>query len=179
MNKKETVQVITLLAGNYDSIAKKDATQKQLMINTWQECLGDLDYQLVLSAVKKTIIETPYPPTISEVRKNAIEMINPTKDNALEDWNECYKMICSGSYMTQEEFNSHSEICKAFLGSIDQLRAYSRNTDFNMDVVRSNFLKQHENLIKREREQKLLPQKMQDFTKQLAEKMSVKEIGGN
>ena len=56
MNKQETVQVITLLAGNYDSISKKDSTQKQLMKNTWQECLGDLDYRLVLQAVKKTII---------------------------------------------------------------------------------------------------------------------------
>lgn len=177
MNKTETVQVITLLAGNYDSIAKKDATQKQLMINTWQECLGDLDYKLVLQAVKKTIIESPYPPTIHEIRKNAVEMVNPTKNNPLEDWNECYKMICNGLYMTQEEFDKHSEICKKFLGSIAQLRAYATNEDFNMDVVRSNFLKQYETLSKAEREQKLLPQKMQDFIGQLANKMSVKQIG--
>ena len=79
MNKTETIQVITLLAGNYDSIANKDKNQKQLMIATWLECLGDLDYQLVLQAVKKTIIESPYPPTIHEIRKNAVEIINPTK----------------------------------------------------------------------------------------------------
>ena len=74
MNNQETTQVITLLAGNYDSIAKKDKIQKQLMINTWQECLGDLDYKLVLQAVKKTIIESPYPPTIhdkSDYKKNS------------------------------------------------------------------------------------------------------------
>lgn len=177
MNKAETVQVITLLAGNYDSVAKKDATQKQLMINTWQECLGDLDYKLVLQAVKKSIIESPYPPTIHDIRKNAIEMINPTKNSALEDWDECYKMICNGSYMTQEEFDAHSEICKKFLGSLSQLKAYSRNQDFNMDVVRSNFLKQYDNLMKRKQEQKLLPQKMQEFIGQLADKMSVKQLG--
>ena len=56
MNRQETTQVITLLAGNYDKIAEKTKEQKQLMINTWQECLGDLDYSLVLQAVKKTII---------------------------------------------------------------------------------------------------------------------------
>jgi hypothetical protein len=60
---------VTLLAGNYDSIANKDKTQKQLMVATWQECLGDLEYELVLQAVKKTIIESPYPPTIHEIRK--------------------------------------------------------------------------------------------------------------
>ena len=105
MNKTETIQIITLLAGNYDSISKKDKTQKQLMINTWLECLGDLDYILVLQAVKKTIMESPYPPTIHDVRKNAIEMIKPTtKKTAIEAWNEAYSMICQGNYMTEEEF---------------------------------------------------------------------------
>ena len=177
MNKQETVQVITLLAGNYDSISKKDATQKQLMINIWHECLGDLDYKIILQAVKKSIIESPYPPTIHDIRRNAIEMINPCTSNVMDDWNECYKMICSGNYMTQEQFDSHSEICKRFLGSLSQVKAYASNTDFNMDVVRSNFLKQHEALSNQEKEQRLLPQKMQDFTKQLVKKMSVKQLG--
>lgn len=176
MTRQETVVIITLLAGNYESFAKKTQTDEQvkIIIDTWLECLKDLDYQLVLNAVKKTIINSPYPPTIHDIRKNAIEMVNPTKNNALAEWDECYKMICNGNYMTQEEFDLHSEICKKFLGSITQLRAYSSNEDFNMDVVRSNFLKQYEVLVTREKEQKLLPQKMQDFTKQLTEKMSIK-----
>lgn len=178
MNRVETIQVITLLAGNYDSMAKKDKTQKELMIATWLECLGDLDYQLILNAVKKTIISSPYPPTVHDIRKNATDLISSTKNNALEDWDECYKMICNGTYMTQKEFDSHSDICKKFLGSISQLRAYASNTDFNMDVVRSNFLKQHEILSKREQEQKLLPKSMQEFTQKLAEKMDIKQIEG-
>lgn len=177
MNKAETVQVITLLAGNYDSIAKKDATQKQLMINTWQECLGDLDYKLVLQAVKKTIIESPYPPTIHEIRKNAIELVNPsTQRTAIEAWNEAYKMICNGAYMTQEQFDEHSAEVKKFFGSPAQVRAYATNVDFNMDVVRSNFLKQYELIVDRENKQKLLPQKMQDMIGQLADKMSIKRL---
>ena len=79
--------------------------------------------------------------------------------------------------MTQQEFDSHSEVCKTFLGSLTQLRAYATNVDFNLDVVRSNFLKQHEILKQRERQQKLLPKKMQDLTKQLAGNMNIKELG--
>lgn len=177
MNKVETVQVITLLAGNYDSIAKKDSTQKQLMINTWQECLGDLDYQLVLQAVKKTIIESPYPPTIHEIRENAVEIVNPTTQRTgIEAWEEAYKMICNGSYMTQEEFDSHSPEVKKFFGSKEQLKAYATNTDFNMDVVRSNFLKQYDVLLNREKQQKLLPEKMQNMIGNLANKMDVKRL---
>ena len=179
MNKQETVQVIALLAGNYDSIAKKDATQKQLMINTWQECLGDLDYKLVLQAVKKTIIESPYPPTIHDIRKNAIEMVNPTTSrSAIEAWNEAYSMICSGLYMTQEQFEMASPAVRKFFGNVRQVKELAQtDIDTVNTVTKGQFLKQYEILINREKEQKLLPQKMQEFIGQLADKVSVKQLG--
>lgn len=179
MNKQETVQVITLLAGNYDSISKKDSTQKQLMINTWQECLGDLDYRLVLQAVKKTIIESPYPPTIHEIRKNAVEMMNPTQTRtAIEAWNEAYRMICGGLYMTQDQFETASPEVKKFFGDVRQVAELARtDIDTVNTVMKGQFLKQYDVLVQREQERKILPPQMQEFTKQLAEKMSIKQIG--
>ena len=179
MNKQETVQVITLLAGNYDSIAKKDSTQKQLMINTWLECLGDLDYKLVLQAVKKTIIESPYPPTIHDIRKNAVEMVNPsTKRTGIEAWKETYDMICSGLYMTQEQFEMASPEVKKFFGNLRQVKELAQtDTEVVNTVTKGQFLKQYEVIVSREKEQKLLPPKMQEFIGQIAEKMSVKELG--
>lgn len=176
MNKKETTQIITFLAGNYSSISEKTIEQKRIMLNTWQECLGDLDYNVVLQAVKKTIISSKYMPTISEIRKNAIELINPNeKRTGIEAWEEAYKMICNGTYMTQEEFDTHSDEVKRFFGSTTQLKAYSTNTDFNMDVVRSNFLKQYDILIKRKEEMQILPQNMQNMIQNLSKKMSLGE----
>lgn len=181
MTRQETVVIITLLAGNYESFARRTETDEQvkIMLDTWHSCLKDLDYKIVLQAVKKTIIESPYPPTIHDIRKNAIELVNPsTKRTAIEAWDEAYKMICSGAYMTQEEFDEHSPEVKKFFGSPAQVRAYATNVDFNMDVVRSNFLKQYELIVDRENKQKLLPQKMQNMIGQLAEKMNIKQLGG-
>lgn len=180
MTRQETVVIITLLAGNYESFAKRTQTDEQvkIILDTWHSCLEDLDYKLVLQAVKKTIIESPYPPTIHDIRKNAIELVNPsTKRTAIEAWDEAYKMICSGAYMTQEQFDAHSAEVKKFFGSLAQVRAYATNVDFNMDVVRSNFLKQYESIAEREKQQKLLPPKMQDMIEKLASKMSIKELG--
>lgn len=180
MTRQETVVIITLLAGNYESFAKRTQTDEQvkIILDTWHSCLEDLDYKLVLQAVKKTIIESPYPPTIHDIRKNAIELVNPsTKRTAIEAWDEAYKMICSGAYMTQEQFDAHSAEVKKFFGSLAQVRAYATNVDFNMDVVRSNFLKQYESIVEREKQQKLLPPKMQDMIEKLASKMSIKELG--
>lgn len=179
MNKQETVQVITLLAGNYDSIAKKDNLQKQLMINTWQECLGDLEYKLVLQAVKKSIIDSPYPPTIHDIRKNAIEMINPTQTRtAIEAWNEAYSMICGGIYMTEEQFNTASPEVKKFFGNVRQVTELAK-TDLDVvnTVTKGQFLKQYEIIVNREKEQKLLPKQMKDLIGQLSGKMTIKQIG--
>lgn len=179
MNKQETTQVITLLAGNYNSISEKNKLQKQLMINTWQECLGDLDYRIILEAVKKSMITSPYPPTISEIRKNAIEIINPTTQRtAIEAWDEAYSMICNGIYMTQEEFEKASPEVKKFFGNVRQVKELAQtNIDVVNSVIKGQFLKQYEVILNREKQEKLLPQSIKKFTKQLAEKMSVKEIG--
>lgn len=179
MNRQETIQVITLLAGNYDSIAKKDKTQKELMINTWQECLGDLEYRVVLEAVKKSIIESPFPPTIHDIRKNAIELINPTQSKtAIEAWNEAYGMICGGLYMTEEQFNDASPEVKRFFGNVRQVTELAKtNIDTVNTVTKGQFLKQYDILVQREKEQKLIPESMKQFTQKLAEKMSVKQIG--
>lgn len=179
MNKTETIQVITLLAGNYDSIAKKDSTQKQLMVNTWLECLGDLDYKLVLQAVKKTIIESPYPPTIHDIRKNAVEMINPsTQRTSIEAWNEAYKMICNGLYMTEEQFEQHSPEVKKFFGNVRQVKEQAQvSTDVVNSVTKGQFLKQYEVIVNREKEQKLLPQSMQEIINKLTENANIKQIG--
>lgn len=164
MNKQETTQIIAMLAGNYNTIAEKTKEQKIMMINTWHECLNDLDYQLVLRAVKKTIIESPYPPTIHDVRKNAIAIASPEQSkNPMEAWQEAYKMICSGTYMTQEEFNQHTEEVKKFFGNVENLRSYSTNEDFNVDVVRSNFIKQYDRIEKETREWNMLPDKMKEL----------------
>lgn len=179
MNKQEMAQIVTLLAGNYNSIAEKTREQKQLMINTWQECLGDLAYRVVLEAVKKTMITSPYPPSIADIRKNAIEITNPTQNKtAIEAWNEAYSMICGGLYMTEEQFNTASPEVKKFFGNVRQVAELAKtNIDTVNTVTKGQFLKQYDILMQREQEQKLIPESMNRFTQQLAEKMSIKQIG--
>ena len=178
MNKQETIQVVTLLAGNYDSIAKKDKIQKQLMINTWKECLEDLEYNLVLQAVKKSIIESPYPPTIHDIRKNAVEMIKPSQQRtAIEAWNEAYRMICGGLYMSEEQFESHSSEVKKFFGNVRQVKELAQ-TDIDVvnTVTKGQFLKQYDILVQREQEHKMLPEKMKQYINQISNKMDIKQI---
>lgn len=179
MNRTEMVQIITLLAGNYETIANKSQQQKELMLNTWYECLGDLDYKLVLQAVKKTIIESPYPPTICEIRKNAIEFVNPTtQKTGIEAWNEAIKMISNGLYMTEEQFNNYSPEVKRFFGSVNQVRQLAMvDMETINTVTKGQFLKQYDILVQRDKEEKLLPAPMKEMIEGLANKFALPEGG--
>ena len=177
MNRTEMVQIITLLAGNYETIANKSQQQRELMLNTWYECLGDLDYKIVLQAVKKTIIESPYPPTIHEIRKNAVEMVNPTtKRTAIEAWNEAIGMISNGIYMTEEQFNTASPEVKKFFGNVRQVKELAMlDSDTVNTVTKGQFLKQYEILVQRDREEKMLPEPMKEMITGLANKFALPE----
>lgn len=179
MSRTEMVQIITLLAGNYEAIANKSQNQREIMLNTWYECLGDLDYRVVLQAVKMSIISNPYPPTIHDIRKNAIEIIKPNEErSAIEAWEEAHRMICNGIYMTQEEFDQASPEVKKFFGNIRQVQELAKtDSDTVNTVTKGQFLKQYEIITEREKARKMLPEKWLNITTQLAEKMSVKQIG--
>lgn len=178
MNKQETTKIITFLAGNYDSIAKKDINQKNIMVNTWYECLQDIDYKLVQEAIKKSIMESPYPPTIADIRKNAYELVKGEERTAIDAWNEAHSMICNGLYMKQEDFELHSPEVKRFFGTVRQVKELAmQDADVVSTVVKGQFLKQYEAIIENDRKQSMLPKQMQEISKLLADKMSIKQIG--
>lgn len=181
MTRKEIIKILTLLSQTYDKFEKRVDTDEKVenMIMLWTECLGDLDYNLVLQAVKKTIIESPYLPTIHEIRKNAIEMIKPnTSKTAIEAWNEAYSMICNGLYMTEEQFEMASPEVKKFFGNVRQVKELSQtDSDTVNTVTKGQFLKQYEIILNREKENKLLPERMQNLIKGLTSKIEIKQIG--
>lgn len=177
MTKKEIIAVLTLLAGNYESFAKRTETDEQvkIMVDVWQECMGDLEYPLVLKAIKKCIIDSPYPPTIHDIRKNAIEIMNPSmQKTAIEAWEEAYSMICKGGYMTQEEFETHSPEVKKFFGNVRQVKELAL-TDLKTvnTVTKGQFLKQYDLLIERQKQENLLPK---NFKEQLEKIRNIKKL---
>lgn len=177
MTKKETVELITYIGSNYESILNKTKEQLEMMVELWYDCLKDLDYEIVKQALKKTILESKYMPTIAEIRQNAIQMITPQRKTGIEAWSDAYKLICRGTTVTQEEFDNLEPNIKKFFGSVSQLKDYATSTETNMDVVRSNFLKSYDILEQRNKEIDLmlpetrarLEQLQNSFVKQLAE----------
>ncbi|MDU4890996.1 MAG: replicative helicase loader/inhibitor [Clostridium sp.] len=167
MTKNETIQLLTLLSSNYKSIDDKlkDRDKAKMLLEIWHECLGDLDYKLCMFAVKKAIMSSSYPPTIHDIRSAATSIVKPQESDktAIEYWNEAYKMIRKGSYMTTEEFEKHSEPVKRFFGSVAQVKELAlTDADTVNTVTKGQFLKQIDVIQEREKEMELLPAAMRD-----------------
>lgn len=168
MNKTELVQILTILGSNFQSIGRQmeDQGKRKMICQLWYECLGDIDYKLALAAVKKSIITSAYPPTIHDIRESALSLITKEEDSKtpIEYWNEAFKMIKNGSYMTTEEFESHSDIVKKFFGNVAQVKELAM-TDYNTvsTVTKGQFLKQIEIIQARQKENNLIPENIKQL----------------
>lgn len=163
MKKTELIQILTILSSNYQSIAKllADEDKSKIICQTWYSCIGDLDYELALAAVQKAIISSSYPPTIHDIREAALGITEEKHDDSVELWNEAYKMICNGTYMTKEEFETHSPLVKRFFGDVAQVKSLAQADAQTVNTVtRGQFLKQIEVLREREHQEKLLPEEL-------------------
>ena len=180
MTKKETNQIITLLAGNYENIAKKTIEQKEIMVNTYFECLKDLPFFAVLNATKMSIIEMPYCPNIHDIRKRVINLQNLNQYPLVEEaWNEAYDMIRHCFDMSQEEFDSHSPLVKRFFGTVSQVQYYGYCQNLNLDLLKHDFYKQYETMIKQEEELKILPEEYRKLLNKTSNKLDYnKQIEG-
>lgn len=169
MDKKETLAILTELGSNYDFFAKKmeDKNKFNILLNTWYECLKDLTYAQVSRAVKEFILTSRFQPTINEIREKTTR---PEQVDPLKYWNEAYKMISNGYYMTQEEYETHSDIVKKFFGSVNQVKALSQvDVETINTVTKGQFLKQITAIQERKKNQDMLPVEMQE---------QIKKIGG-
>lgn len=173
MNKQETVQLLTLLASNFKSIDEKlkDREKAKVAIQLWYECLADINPSLCMLAAKKAIISSSYPPTIHDIRTAALEITTKkNEDNApIELWEEAYRMIKRGLYMTGEEFEKHSSVVKKFFGNnVGQLRELAAtDPDKIATVVKGQFLRQIDIIQEREKQVALLPEGMQAVINQI------------
>lgn len=181
MTNTETLKIITILASNYKSIDEqiKDKDKLKIMADTWYSCLEDMSYELCALAVKKSIIQSKYPPTIHEVRKNAVDIVtkNEYKRNPVEAWNEAYSMISKGSYMTQDEFDTHNDDIKNFFGGLKQVKELAMtDSDIVNTVTKGQFLKQFEIIQQRQSDNRLIPDSMNNQISKLLNRIDIKQI---
>lgn len=65
MTESEVIKLLGMVYSAYPNM--KEVTKTT--VSLWYECLKDMDVKDGLAAVKKHILESPYPPTIADIRE--------------------------------------------------------------------------------------------------------------
>ncbi|SCG82697.1 hypothetical protein DW1_1124 [Proteiniborus sp. DW1] len=172
MTKPEVIKLLAMLAAAYPNMKEVNEVQ----INLWYDCLKDIDTKVALAAIKKHILESTFPPSIAEIRKQVMEVATPANEklDGASGWGEVIKAIKEyGYYREKEALESMTPVTRKVVKYMGwQEICHSEKPD----VVRGQFLKMYETVAEREKQDRLLPETFREEIKQISE--NTKAIAG-
>ena len=177
MNRDEIVTILGTLKTAYPKFYVD--MSKEEMYNTidlWTEMFSHENPKLVVAAVKNLINTFKWPPTIADIKEEMYKLTETESESPIEIWNRIKSAIRNSGYNSYEEFQKLPEIAKKFVGSPNQLREWALSIDYNDGVVKGQFLKQYEVLIKREKDSKLMLPEVRDIVEKLSSNMDATKL---
>ena len=171
MTKIETAKLLAVLAAAFPRFEVDD-----LKVQVWHEMLGDLDYATANMAVKKLILENTFPPSIAEVRKAAMEILNPDVMTAAEAWGEVERAV--RVYGCYQEIEALASLSPRTAKVVRQIGWREICLNEEPGVVRGQFLKMYQQVQERDHREMLLPADLRQGIQRLAGMMDMKAIAG-
>lgn len=172
MTRKEMAQLLAVLAASYPRFEVDD-----LKARVWHEMLGDLDYAVASMAIKKIIMQNTFAPAIAEVRKAAMEIVNPEQVTGSEAWGEVTRAIRNYGYYREAEALASMSPTTARVVRHMGWRDICVSEE-PTGVLRGQFLRMYGQVADREQEQQLLPAGMREQISKLADGKDLRLIEG-
>lgn len=148
MVREEMIKVFNILNDVYDM------GFTDISAEVWYAVLKDFDFQDVQKATYEYIRTGKYKPKPADI----IELIvdnkapqMPDEMSAQEAWGLVYKAICNSAYNSIKEFEALPEIVQKAVGSADNLRNHAIDSDFNLGVAQSQFIKAYNAILERKK----------------------------
>ena len=121
----------------------------------WYSLLQDRDYTIAQAAIQKYMLINEFPPTIADIRKNAVSVQAGDKKTWSEGWEEVMKAIGNfGSYREEEALESMSEITRK---AVKKLGFRNICLSENITADRANFRTIYEQMAENEYTAKQIP----------------------
>lgn len=160
MQMCEMAKLLQLLAIAYP---KAGFAANEETVQLWFEMLSDLPDLLVVAAVKRMIATNPYPPTIADVRKNAVDAADMAQGNVIgsaEAWGYVSKaMRKHGSYSPGE---ARASMPPEVWAMVERFGWRDMCMSENIDVIRGQFKSMWEGTEKRRRENAMVPESLRE-----------------
>ncbi len=165
MTKSEVIKLFAMLAAAYPNMKEIETPTVEI----WFDCLKDVDLNIALAAIKKHILESPFPPVIADIRKQIVAVTTPLEDrlDSSEAWGEVVNAMKNyGSYEEIEALKSMSPTTRKVVKYMSWREICLSE---NLGVIRGQFLKMYGTVAEREEQNRLLPEDLKQRIGQLGE----------
>lgn len=150
---QDLLMMVQAVYPNYNPPSKTAA------VNAWLMCLGEYDNKVVQLAFTTymTTNTSGFPPVPGQLVEIMQVLTQPSELNELEAWSIVRKALRNCNYNSEQEFAKLPTIIQKTVGTPQQLRIWASDTEFNENVVSSNFIKTYRTEVKRAIELNKIP----------------------
>lgn len=150
---QDLLMMVQAVYPNYNPPSKTAA------VNAWLMCLGEYDNKVVQLAFKTymTTNTSGFPPVPGQLVEILQSLTQSQELNELEAWSLVRQALKNCNYNSEQEFAKLPTIIQKTVGTPQQLRIWASDTEFNENVVSSNFIKTYRTEAKRATELNKMP----------------------
>ena len=148
MTEKEVRQLLAMTQAvypNYNPLSREAA------VNAWLMCLSEYDNNVVMAAFKAymTTNTSGFAPVPGQLIEILQTLTQPSELNELEAWSIVRKALRNCGYNSEQEFAKLPTVVQKTVGTPQQLKIWACDSEFNENVVSSNFIKTYRTEVKR------------------------------
>ena len=157
MTEKEVRQLLAMTQAVYPNY---NPPSREAAVNAWLLCLSEYDNSLVMAAFKAymTTNTSGFAPAPGQLIEILQTLTQPSELNELEAWSIVRKALRNCGYNSEQEFAKLPTVVQKTVGTPQQLKIWACDSEFNENVVSSNFIKTYRTEVKRATELNKMPE---------------------
>lgn len=148
MTEKEVRQLLAMTQAVYPNY---NPPSREAAVNAWLMCLSEYDNNVVMAAFKAymTTNTSGFAPVPGQLIEILQTLTQPSELNELEAWSIVRKALRNCGYNSEQEFAKLPTVVQKTVGTPQQLKIWACDSEFNENVVSSNFIKTYRTEVKR------------------------------
>ena len=157
MTEKEVRQLLAMTQAVYPNY---NPPSREAAVNAWLMCLSEYDNNVVMAAFKAymTTNTSGFAPAPGQLIEILQTLTQPSELNELEAWSIVRKALRNCGYNSEQEFAKLPTVVQKAVGTPQQLKIWACDSEFNENVVSSNFIKTYKTEVKRATELNKMPE---------------------
>lgn len=157
MTEKEVRQLLAMTQAVYPNY---NPPSREAAVNAWLMCLSEYDNNVVMAAFKAymTTNTSGFAPAPGQLIEILQTLTQSSELNELEAWSIVRKALRNCGYNSEQEFAKLPTVVQKTVGTPQQLKIWACDSEFNENVVSSNFIKTYRAEVKRATELNKMPE---------------------